>query len=349
MADNTTNRNNNNLIFIILTLLIIIWLLSNLTVLFSAVIFVLTTTLINFNFETTDIVMTTSSSLQTHTIFPSMNNDDVNPDVLTNNNNSTAIAVKESGSKPISNNQEETDDEHVAEQSVDQDTLSNFDHPVSDDAKGDLCRSTAKDKINETILGGKISVSCRTEEPIPTTTSTTCSPPPSSQSPVTVLSIKRTPVCVTEAPMKIAISYSSAHRERVYKITDMVKESVKTSECPDPVFIDRDFQYELCRLNGREHFNNIYKQAHLVVVFLSSSYTQSYHCMMEWREIFDKFTPTGMNNDPLQLLLVKVGDYDMEKLDLKRSDYPLDATRFNDAEVAEIITKRSVLVEEKLA
>ncbi|CAF1265054.1 unnamed protein product [Adineta steineri] len=335
MANNITNQNNKNLlIFIILTLLIIIWFLSNSTVFFGAVIFVLTTILINPNFETTDNVMTTSSSSQTHTILPSMNNND---------DNSTATTVKKSGCELISNNQGETDDEQVAEQSVD--------HPVSDDAKGDLRRSTAKDEINEKILSANPVDTYQTAPPTSTTTTgTTCSPSPSSPSPVTVLPIKRIPVCVTEAPMKIAISYSSAHRERVYKITDMVKENVKTLECPYPVFIDREFQHEICRPNGRQYFCTIYKQAHLVVVFLSSSYTKSVHCMAEWEEIFSRFYPVGMKSDPLQLLFIKVDKYDMEKLGLKDSDYPLDAIQQkNDEVIAEIIRQRWVLVEEKLA
>ncbi|CAF1502580.1 unnamed protein product [Adineta steineri] len=341
MADNTTNRNNKNLsILIILTLLIFIWVLSNLTVLFGAVIIVLIEILIGSNFETTDNVITTSSSSQTHTILPSMNNND---------DNSTATTVKESGCELISNNQEEMNNGHVDGQNAVQDTSSNFDSRISKKAMEKLQKSLVEDETGAVSFSVNTTVACQTNDPISTTTVTTYSPPPSSQSPVTVLSIKRTPVCVTEAPMKIAISYSSAHRERVYKITDMIKENVKTLECPHPVFIDRDFQHEICRFDGRKYFSTIYKQAHLVVVFLSSSYIESYHCMMEWREIFDKFTPAEMNNDPLQLLLVKVGDYDMEKLDLKRGDYVLDATLLNDDKVADIIKERSNMVEQILA
>ncbi|CAF1499514.1 unnamed protein product [Adineta steineri] len=258
--------------------------------------------------------------------------------------------MKESAYEPTSNNQEEMDDEHVDRPNAVQNAPSNFSSRVYEEEMIDQGKSFIGDGTAGVLFIIKTESTSETNDPIPTTTVTTYSPPPpSSQSPVTVLSIKRTPVCVTEEPMKIAISYSSAHRELVYKIYEMVQRKVEAPECPHPVFIDRDFQDEICRLDGRRYFSTIYNQAHLVVVFLSSSYIESYHCMMEWREIFNKFTPAGMNNDPLQLLLVKVGDYDMEKLDLKRSDYLLDATRLNDDAIAEIITKRSIIVEQKLA
>ncbi|CAF1046803.1 unnamed protein product [Adineta steineri] len=341
MADSITNQNNKNLsILIILTLLIIIWFLSNSTVFFCAVVLVLTAILINSNFETTDNLITTSSSSQTHTILPSMNNND---------DNSTAIAMEEYGCEATSNIREEIDDEHVSKQNAVQDTSSNFDSRISKKDMEELQKSLAEDETGAILFSVNTTDTCQTDEPFATTTVTTCSPPPL-QSPVTVLPIKRAPVCITEEPMKIAISYSSAHRERVYKIYEMVQRKLETLECPHPVFIDRDFQHEICRPNGRQYFCTIYKQAHLVVVFLSSSYTKSDHCMAEWEEIFSRFFPVGMNSDPLQLLFIKVDDYDMDKLGLKRSDYPLDATLQKDNEViAEIITKRSNIVEQILA
>lgn len=177
---------------------------------------------------------------------------------------------------------------------------------------------------------------------------TTRSPPLPSTS-TTVLPIRRIAACVTEEPMQIAISYSSHDRGRVFEITEKVKTSVTTPECPDPVFIDKDFQHEICRLDGRNYVCTIYEQAHLVVVFLSSSYIGSDHCMMEWRAILDKYNPPGKNSDPLQFLFVKLTDYDMKELDLKGCDFPLDARRLENDEVADIIVKRSIIVEKKLA
>ncbi|CAF1140282.1 unnamed protein product [Rotaria sordida] len=234
--------------------------------------------------------------------------------------------------------------EHIDEQDPVPDTASSFSNQVSDDDMRNIRRSLAEEGVDATFVSRNAIDTHQTCGPVPVTTVTTTSSPSS----ITVVPIKRTPVCVTEEPMKIAISYSSDDRERVFEITEKVKDSVKTPECPHPVFIDQDFQHEICRLDGRKYVCTIYNRAHLAVVFLSSSYIESDHCMMEWREIFNKYSPAGKNNDPLQFLFVKLSDYDMEKLDLKESDFPLDATRLNNDKVAEIITKRWVIVEQKL-
>ncbi len=154
---------------------------------------------------------------------------------------------------------------------------------------------------------------------------------------------------VTENVMKIAISYSSEHRERVLDITRILKPKVTTDECPHPVFLDSEFQHEICRLNGTNYLQNIYGQARLVVVFLSPSYPESGFCRGEWRAIIDRFLNCGnKDRQDEQLLLVKLGEYDMKALNLTADDFPLDGLRLDNEKVAEIIAQRSNLVEQLL-
>jgi hypothetical protein len=153
---------------------------------------------------------------------------------------------------------------------------------------------------------------------------------------------------VTENVMKIAVSYSGKERKRVLNITRILQNRMTTSECPDPVFFDKDFQHEVCRLNGLSHLLGIYRRAQLVIVFLSPTYTDSRYCTGEWRTIAQRFLSNRKNKEATQLLLVKLGQYDMEQLDLVDSDFTVNGMRMSNAEIAELILRRWDIIEKNI-
>jgi hypothetical protein len=155
-------------------------------------------------------------------------------------------------------------------------------------------------------------------------------------------------VFATENVMKIAISYSSKDRKRVLTITRILQQELRTPECPDPVFFDRDFQHEVCRLNGLSHLLSIYRKAQMVIVFLSPTYTDSRYCSGEWRTIAQRFLTIRKNKEATQLLLIKLGEYEMEQLDLVDNDFPINGLRISNDEIAALILRRWQLIEKDL-
>ncbi len=145
--------------------------------------------------------------------------------------------------------------------------------------------------------------------------------------------------------MKIAVSYSSKERKRVLKITQFLKDGMDT---PQSVFFDQDFQHETCRVNGLSHLLSIYRQAQLVIVFLSPTYTDSRYCSGEWRTIAQRFLSNRKNKEATQLLLVKLGQYDMEQLDLVESDFAINGMRMSNEQIANLILQRWEIVEKNL-
>lgn len=168
------------------------------------------------------------------------------------------------------------------------------------------------------------------------------------QSQITDASIENRSAFVTENPMKIAISYSGKERKRVLRITRIIQDRLKTPECPDPVFIDQDYQHEICQVNGHNYVCAIYDRAHLVAVFLSPTYHESTHCTGEYRTIVDRFITNTKFKNIKQLLLIKLGEYD-KTLGLSTRDFPVDGTRRSNKDIAEIILKRWNAVEKHLA
>lgn len=148
--------------------------------------------------------------------------------------------------------------------------------------------------------------------------------------------------------MKIAVSYSSRQRKRVVKITRILQELMDEHECPYPIFLYQDFQHEVCRLNGGNHLLSIYRQAQLVIVFLSPAYVNSKYCYDEWRTIADRFLSDPKNKEATQLLLIKLGECEMKKLDLVDRDFALNGMRRTNEDIAKIIFQRWELVEKNL-
>ncbi|CAF3623681.1 unnamed protein product [Rotaria sp. Silwood1] len=165
---------------------------------------------------------------------------------------------------------------------------------------------------------------------------------------VTAASTIRQSAFATENVMKIAVSYSGKERKRVFKITRIIQQQMTTPQCSDPVFIDQDYQHETCRLNGLSHLLSIYRQAHMVIVFLSPTYTDSRYCSGEWRTIAQRFLSNRKNKEATQLLLVKLGPYDMNELDLVDSDFPIDGQRLSNEQIADLILRRWKIVEQNL-
>jgi hypothetical protein len=120
------------------------------------------------------------------------------------------------------------------------------------------------------------------------------------------------------------------------------------SQYPLSLFLDQDFQHETCRLNGLSHLLSIYRRAQLVIVFLSPSYTESKYCSGEWRTISQRFLSNRKNKEATQLLLVKLGKYELEQLDLVENDFAVNGMRMSNEQIADIIFRRWRIVEENL-
>ncbi len=148
--------------------------------------------------------------------------------------------------------------------------------------------------------------------------------------------------------MNMAVSYSNKERKRVLNITRILKKRMNESQYPLSLFLDQDFQHETCRLNGLSHLLSIYRRAQLVIVFLSPSYTESKYCSGEWRTISQRFLSNRKNKEATQLLLVKLGKYELEQLDLVENDFAVNGMRMSNEQIADIIFRRWRIVEENL-
>jgi hypothetical protein len=86
----------------------------------------------------------------------------------------------------------------------------------------------------------------------------------------------------------------------------------------------------------------------LVIVFLSPTYTDSRYCSGEWRTIAQRFLSNRKNKETTQVLLIKLGKYDMQQLDLVDSDFSVNGMRMSNEEIANTILRRWEIVEENL-
>ena len=139
--------------------------------------------------------------------------------------------------------------------------------------------------------------------------------------------------------MKVAVSYAGVTDDRVKAISQLIHEDLQTPNSPSPVFYAPKLQDEIAGLNGMEKLLHVYRQASLVVVFLSTAYHQSPYCMEEWRTIKNRFMYEQKDHSE-RLLFVKLSDYDPKELSLVASDFYIDGLRYNDREVADWIITR---------
>ncbi|CAF4480365.1 unnamed protein product [Rotaria socialis] len=320
---------------IIIFLLVIIWILSNFTTFICATVICLMLKIAN----PTTATDTTDANIQTDTGVPSQ---------IVYQPLSTNQGALEVSNCDISVEQSSTDESTVengyhqvgrtsALLQLEHDTANQInDIILKDDTASVYAESTDDDDDNSLSSSNSSVPEIGETTPVTTANTTTTNP------------IKQNSPFVTENVMKIALSYSSEKRKRVLNIARILKSHVTSPNCPHPVFFDMDFQHEVCRLNGVNHLQSIYRNAHLVVVFLSPSYHKSNYCNSEWRTIIQRFLFDGENRDYTQLLLVKLGDYDMNRLGLVESDFPVNGLRMSNAKIAELISRRSELVEKDL-
>ncbi|UJR08767.1 hypothetical protein I4U23_013023 [Adineta vaga] len=147
-------------------------------------------------------------------------------------------------------------------------------------------------------------------------------------------------IFVTQNPMKVAVSYAGETEARVRQITQLIHNSLTTSESPYPVFFARDFQDELVGLNGMAKLLKIYRTASLVVVFLSITYHQSPFCREEWRAIRNYYMYGEGRSQTEKLFFVKLSDYNAEELNLVSDDFYLDGLTMDDQHIADLIISR---------
>ena len=120
----------------------------------------------------------------------------------------------------------------------------------------------------------------------------------------------------------------------------------RTPDNPFPVFFAPNFQDELCGLNGMEKLLKVYRNASLVVVFLSADYNKSPFCEEEWRTIRTRFIYGKQRKQRSRLLFVKLNKFNAEKLNLVPDDFYIDGLKVNDEEIAGEIIKRWRKVEQ---
>jgi hypothetical protein len=147
-------------------------------------------------------------------------------------------------------------------------------------------------------------------------------------------------------PMPVALSYAGETEVRVQEITRQIQTALSAPNSPPPVFFAPDFQDELAQIDAMGILQNIYRNAALVVVFLSSAYPDSRYCHGEWRTITDRFFLGRQHQEQKKrLVLVKFGDYNSNALGLVAGDFYIDGTTKNDKEVADLIISRFRKVE----
>ncbi|UJR20142.1 hypothetical protein I4U23_023274 [Adineta vaga] len=336
--DRRSNENNKGFpAFLIVILLIIIWILSNFTIFVCSILLVLAAKLITSSVQTREKVIATPSSSGI-----------INSEPQTTINYLTEMRNRESVAETVANGGKEEDEKGVVQKD---DTSTTPADPTA------TLSEMSEEALNMLILKDNLDGLLFTKQDIATlenSNSTGLIRDPLVTPLISESSTPSTPVdsnsaFVTENPMKIAISYSGKERKRVLNITRIVQGRLKTPDCPEPVFIDQDYQHEVCQVNGHNYVCAIYDQAHLVVVFLSPSYQDSTHCTGEWRTIVDRFITDTRYKNVKQLLLIKLGDYDAKTLGLSKRDFPLDGTRITNTDIAEIILNRWDAVEKHLA
>jgi hypothetical protein len=145
---------------------------------------------------------------------------------------------------------------------------------------------------------------------------------------------------VTKKPMKVAVSYAGEKEDRVKVISQLIHDNLATPRSPFPVFYAPNFQDELPGLNGMEKLLNVYRNASLVVVFLSAAYEKSPFCEEEWRAIRNRFIYGKDREQRERLLFVKLSDFESDKLNLVADDFYIDGLKMDDENVADLIVSR---------
>jgi hypothetical protein len=139
--------------------------------------------------------------------------------------------------------------------------------------------------------------------------------------------------------MKVAVSYAGEIETRVKAITQLVHDKLATPQSPFPVFYAPNYQDELAGLDGMGKLLRIYRNASLVIVFLSAAYSKSPYCYEEWKTIKQCFIYDKPARQRDCLLFVKLSDYDAKELNLVGGDFYINGLKMND-QVADLIVSR---------
>jgi hypothetical protein len=140
--------------------------------------------------------------------------------------------------------------------------------------------------------------------------------------------------------MKIAVSYAGKTKDRVEIISGLIHDTLTTPQSPFPVFYAPNFQGQLSGYNATDTLLDIYGNASLVVVFLSSAYTKSSYCQDEWRRIRERFVHGAGRTQHRRLIFVKLNEFNRKKLNLTRDDFFIDALKHDDQQIANMIIGR---------
>jgi hypothetical protein len=159
------------------------------------------------------------------------------------------------------------------------------------------------------------------------------------------ISLQSRPSPIVQNVKEIAVSYRYKDtNRRVKAIVELIPSTSHNN--PIPVFYAPKYQARIAGLNGIKKLQSIYRQAALVVVFLSPNYHISPFCYNEWRAIKDRFLVGCKDQQRERLLLVKLGDFDANELELVADDFPIDGTKMSNKDVADIILERWHIAEQ---
>lgn len=144
----------------------------------------------------------------------------------------------------------------------------------------------------------------------------------------------------TDNPFSVALSYSGKTEGRVKRIKKQIH-NISKVDAPLSVFFAPDFQDELAQIDGMRILEKIYREAQLVVVFLSNAYPESDFCYGEWRIISDRFFGGQKAEQQKKcLLLVKFTNGNFKYLGLVKNDFYIDGTTKSNKEISKIIVRR---------
>ncbi|CAF0988753.1 unnamed protein product [Adineta ricciae] len=206
---------------LVLILLISIWFLSNFTIFICAIVLVLGAKLITDTCEERkNVIGTSSQQLRAHAV-----EHDYSERI--------SVAVKEPQHEPVQNIVSTDPNNHIRLLSErDEEQINNW-------------------IVDETVYG--VSITSNDDRVAHTSDAMR----PAADLSMSPLSASDTPPFITENPMKIAISYSGKNRKRVLKITRLLQNHMNRLNSSDSVFIDQDYQHEICQINGHKYIHTM--------------------------------------------------------------------------------------------
>jgi hypothetical protein len=129
----------------------------------------------------------------------------------------------------------------------------------------------------------------------------------------------------------VSFSFPGERRKFVSSVADIIRKKLNKNK----LFYDFDYQAQLARPNIDSLLQKIYRNnSKLIVVFLSSEYSEKEWCGLEWRAIRDIIK----SKDDEKIMFIR---FDNTEIDgLFSIDGYIDANKYNEKEIAKFILER---------